>query len=42
MVSIQRVNTVGGTAPAVACTADTRGKIVRVPYSADYYLFTAS
>lgn len=34
---IQRVNTVGGTAPATPGTA--LGEIARVPYTADYYFY---
>ena len=37
--SIQRVNTVGGVAPATGCSADSTGKTARIPYSADYYFF---
>ena len=36
---IQRVNTVGGTAPATAGTAV--GEEVRVPYTAEYYFYRA-
>ena len=39
--SIQRVNTVGGVAPATPCTAQFAGRPARVPYTADYRLFTA-
>ncbi|MGZ9075682.1 MAG: DUF3455 domain-containing protein [Burkholderiaceae bacterium] len=38
--SIQRVNTVGGIAPATGCAADLAGKTARIPYTADYYFFT--
>ena len=38
--SIQRVNTVGGIAPATGCAADSAGKTARIPYTADYYFFT--
>lgn len=41
VTSIQRVNTVGGQAPAVGCTPDTIGQSVRVAYSADYYLYNS-
>jgi DNA-binding CsgD family transcriptional regulator len=37
--SIQRVATVGGIAPAGGCSEP--GGVARVPYSADYYLFSA-
>lgn len=40
--SIQRVNTIGGVAPATGCTADSTGKTVRIPYTADYYFFSNS
>jgi hypothetical protein len=39
--SIQRVNTVGGVAPATPCTAQFAGTPARVPYTAEYRLFTA-
>jgi hypothetical protein len=38
---IQRVRTVGGLAPASGCRADTTGAVARVPYTADYVLFSA-
>jgi hypothetical protein len=39
---IQRVNTVGGVAPAAGCAVSTDvGKRVFVPYEADYVFFTA-
>lgn len=40
--SIQRIDTVGGIAPAAAgCTPATAGSIARVPYTADYLFYTA-
>jgi hypothetical protein len=36
---IQRVNTVGGTAPATACTAANEKELARVPYTATYYFY---
>jgi hypothetical protein len=37
---IQRLNTIGGTAPASGCSVTTDvGKQVLVPYAADYYFF---
>jgi hypothetical protein len=37
---IQRVETKGGTAPpAAACKPATEGKVVEVPYKADYYFY---
>jgi hypothetical protein len=41
VTSIQRVNTVGGVAPAAACDAGLKGTTLRVPYTADYRFFTA-
>lgn len=40
--SIQRVNTVGGTAPAAGCHAATTGTVARIPYTADYRFFRAA
>ena len=40
---IQRLNTVGGLAPAPAdCNADTTGARTEVPYTADYVFFKAT
>jgi Protein of unknown function (DUF3455) len=40
---IQRINTVGGLAPAPAdCNADTAGTQIEVPYTADYVFFKAT
>jgi hypothetical protein len=39
VTSIQRVSTVGGAAPAGGCPL--AGYKIRVPYTADYYFFTA-
>jgi hypothetical protein len=39
VTSIQRLRTVGGTAPAGGCSV--AGYKVRVPYTADYYFYTA-
>jgi hypothetical protein len=39
VTSIQRVATTGGIAPAGACAQN--GERARVPYTADYYFFTA-
>jgi hypothetical protein len=41
VTSIQRVNTVGGVAPKVACSQNSLGANARVTYTADYYFFTA-
>jgi len=37
--SIQRLNTVGGNAPAEGCGKDQLGKEIRVPYKALYYFY---
>jgi hypothetical protein len=37
--SIRRVHTAGGTAPREHCSTAETGKLVRVPYTADYYFF---
>jgi hypothetical protein len=37
--SIQRLNTIGGKAPAAGCDASHVGQEVRVPYSADYLFY---
>ncbi len=39
VVSIQRVATVGGKAPADGCTQAAAGKEARVPYKATYYFY---
>jgi hypothetical protein len=36
---IQRINTVGGKAPATGCDQAQAGKVARVPYKATYYLY---
>lgn len=38
--SIQRLNTVGGQAPAAGCHAGNVGTDVHVPYSADYHFYS--
>jgi hypothetical protein len=40
-LSIQRLRTVGGKAPASGCDQSHSGQEVRVPYSADYYFYAA-
>jgi hypothetical protein len=40
VTSIQRVNTVGGISPTSPCTNSLQGSTARVPYTADYVLFT--
>ncbi len=37
--SVQRINTVGGVAPAGGCSAAEVGKRARVPYTSDYVFF---
>jgi hypothetical protein len=39
VTNIQRLKTVGGVAPSAGCTL--AGQQARVPYTADYYFFTA-
>jgi Protein of unknown function (DUF3455) len=39
VISLQRVNTLGGVAPETACAANNSGAIARIPYTADYYYF---
>lgn len=41
VTSIQRLETVGGKAPAGGCDQAGAGKEVRVPYSAVYYFYVA-
>jgi hypothetical protein len=38
--SLQRINTVGGAAPAAGCDGKSLGAKQRVPFTADYVLFT--
>jgi hypothetical protein len=40
VTSVQRINTVGGVAPTKPCTPALLGTSERVPYTADYVLFT--
>jgi hypothetical protein len=39
---IQRLDTVGGIAPTIACDASNVGEIEAVPYKAHYYFYKAS
>jgi hypothetical protein len=39
VVSIQRLQTKGGKAPATGCAASHRGEQARIPYTADYYFY---
>ena len=41
VTSVQRINTVGGIAPAAGCDTRSIGASARVPYTADYVLFGA-
>jgi hypothetical protein len=40
VTSVQRINTVGGKAPATGCSRSNYGAAARVPYSADYYFYS--
>jgi len=40
VTSVQRVNTVGGMAPASGCSEKAVGTAARIPYTADYYFFS--
>lgn len=42
VTTIQRVNTVGGVAPAAPCAQGNAGSQARIPYTADYYLLSRS
>jgi hypothetical protein len=42
VTSIQRLDTVGGKAPAGGCEATGAGKEIRVPYTATYYFYVAT
>ncbi|HEY2675388.1 MAG TPA: DUF3455 domain-containing protein [Steroidobacteraceae bacterium] len=39
VLSIQRLNTVGGNPPAKDCSPDQSGQLLRVPYTADYLFY---
>jgi hypothetical protein len=39
VTSIQRLDTVGGLAPASGCSATTAGTVARVPYTANYFFY---
>jgi hypothetical protein len=39
VTSVQRLNTVGGLAPATGCDATTIGAVARVPYTATYFMY---
>lgn len=41
VTSVQRVNTVGGAAPAQRCDKRAIGKVDKVPYTADYLLYAS-
>lgn len=42
VTQIRRIHTVGGLAPRSGCNADTLGSNARVPYTADYLLYTST
>lgn len=39
---VQRIDTVGGVAPPIACGASNAGVIQKVPYTADYFFYAPS
>ncbi len=39
VTTVQRLNTTGGVAPASGCDATTVGTSLRVPYTADYFMY---
>jgi hypothetical protein len=41
VTSVQRVATVGGTAPKTGCSSASLGQVARMPYTADYYFLAA-
>lgn len=41
ITSVQRLNTRGGKAPAGGCSQAEAGTEVRIPYTADYYFYSA-
>jgi hypothetical protein len=41
VMSIQRVNTLGGAAPKAGCSQAAAGTLARINYTEDYYFFTA-
>jgi hypothetical protein len=41
VTSVQRIHTVGGMAPTQTCDGTTLGAIQRVPYHADYLLYSS-
>lgn len=41
MTSVQRVNTIGGNAPAKQCDTTTAGQVKSVQYSADYLFYSS-
>lgn len=42
VTTIQRLNTRGGLAPKTGCSRSQAGKLARIDYTADYYLYTAN
>ncbi|HMK56425.1 MAG TPA: DUF3455 domain-containing protein [Dissulfurispiraceae bacterium] len=40
VISVQRLNTMGGKAPSDVCEKEQVGKEIRVPYKAMYYFYT--
>jgi len=41
VTNVQRVSTVGGTAPKSGCSSASVGQVARMPYTADYYFLAA-
>jgi hypothetical protein len=41
VTSVQRVSTVGGTAPKTGCSSASVGQVARMAYTADYYFLAA-
>jgi hypothetical protein len=37
--SVQRLKTVGGSAPSLGCAPENAGQVARVPYTATYYFY---
>lgn len=42
VTAVQRLNTVGGVAPATGCDTDHVGGTVAVPYTAEYYFYSGA
>ena len=42
VTAVQRLHTIGGTAPTTACTAGNVNGIAAIPYTADYYFYSGA